>query len=67
MKHINKEEKFIITLIIIAIVGLICVNFCNHLVEKTINETIENAVLVESNENGYVLNFYGQEYNYSFD
>lgn len=67
MKYINKEEKFIITLIIIAIVGLICVKFCNHLVEKTINETIENAVLVESNENGYVLDFYGQEYSYSFD
>lgn len=67
MKHINKEEKFIISLIIIVIIGLGCVRFCNHLAEKTINETIENAVLVESNENGYVLNFYGQEYNYSFD
>lgn len=67
MKHINKEEKFIISLIIIVIIGLGCVRFCNHLVEKTINKTIENAVLVESNENGYVLNFYGQEYNYSFD
>ena len=67
MKHINKEEKFIITLIIIVLVGLSCVKFCNHLVEKTINETIENAVLVESDENGYVLNFYGQEDEYSFD
>ena len=67
MKHINKEEKFIITLITIVLVGLSCVKFCNHLVEKTINETIENAVLVESDENGYVLNFYGQEYEYSFD
>lgn len=67
MKHINKEEKFIISLIIIVLIGLGCVRFCSHLVEKTINETIENAVLVESNENGYVLNFYGQEYNYSFD
>lgn len=67
MKKLNKEYRFIISLIIIAIVGLICVKFCNHLVEKTINETIENAVLVESNENGYVLNFYGQKYNYSFD
>lgn len=67
MKHINKEEKFIISLIIIVILGLGCVRFCNHLVEKTINETIGNAVLVESNENGYVLNFYGQEYEYSFD
>lgn len=67
MKHINKEEKFIISLIIIVIISLGCVRFCNHLVEKTIDQTIKNAVLVESNENGYVLNFYGQEYNYSFD
>lgn len=67
MKHINKEEKFIISLIIIVIIGFGCVRFCNHLVEKTIDQTIKNAVLVESNENGYTLNFYGQEYNYSFD
>lgn len=62
-----KEYKFIALILIIVITGLGCVRFCNHLVEKTINETIENAVLVETNENGYVLNFYGQEYNYSFD
>lgn len=67
MKKLNKEYRFIITLVIIAIVGLICVKFCNHLVEKTINETIENAILVESNDQGYVLDFYGQEYNYSFN
>lgn len=67
MKHINKEEKFIISLIIIVLIGLGCVRFCNHLVEKTIDQTIKNTLLVESNENGYVLNFYGQEYNYSFD
>lgn len=62
-----KEYKFIALILIIVIIGLGCVRFCNHLIEKTINETIENAVLVESNENGYVLNFYGQEYSYSFD
>lgn len=67
MKHINKEEKFVISLIIIVIIGLDCVRFCNHLVEKTIDQTIKNAVLVESNESGYTLNFYGQEYNYSFN
>lgn len=62
-----KEYKFIALILIIVIIGLGCVRFCNHLVEKTINETIENAVLVESNKSGYTLNFYGQEYNYSFD
>lgn len=62
-----KEYKFIALILIIVIIGFGCVRFCNHLVEKTIDQTIKNAVLVELNENGYVLNFYGQEYNYSFD
>lgn len=62
-----KEYKFIALILIIFIIGLGCVRFCNHLVEKTIDQTIKNAVLVESNENGYVLDFYGQEYEYSFD
>lgn len=62
-----KEYKFIALILIIVLIGLGCVRFCNHLVEKTIDQTIKNAVLVESNENGYVLNFYGQEYSYSFD
>lgn len=62
-----KEYKFIALILIIVLVGLGCVRFCNHLVEKTIDQTIKNAVLVESNESGYTLNFYGQEYNYSFD
>lgn len=53
MKRINKEEKFVISLIIIVLIGLGCVRFCNLLVEKTIDQTIKNAVLVESNENGY--------------
>lgn len=62
-----KEYKFIALILAIVIIGLGCVRFCNHLVEKTIDQTIKNAVLVESNESGYTLNFYGQEYNYSFD
>lgn len=62
-----KEYKFVGLILVIFVLGMIAVNFCNHLVEKTINETIENAVLVTSDENGYVLNFYGEEYEYSFN
>ena len=62
-----KEYKFIALILAIAIVGLICVKFCNHLVEKTKNEMIENAILVTSDENGYVLEFEGEQYNYSFN
>ncbi len=62
-----KEYKFIALILAIVIISLGCVRFCNNLVEKTIDQTIKNAVLIESNESGYTLNFYGQEYNYSFD
>ena len=67
MKHINKETKFIALIIAIVLIGMTFVHYGNWLVQKTINETIENAVLVTSDENTYVLDFYGQEYNYSFD
>lgn len=66
MKKLNKEYKFVLALVIIAIIGIMFSNFCNNLTEKTKQETIENAILVESNENSYVLDFYGQEYEYSF-
>lgn len=66
MKKLNKEYKFVLALVIIAIIGIMFSNFCNNLIEKTKQETIENAILVESNENSYVLDFYGQEYEYSF-
>ena len=67
MKKLNKEMKFIVVLAIIAIIGVAISDYMNHLVEKTRMETIENAVLVESNDQGYVLNFYGEEYSYSFN
>ena len=62
-----KEYKFVGLILVIFVLGMIAVNFCNHLVEKTKNEMIENAILVASNENGYVLEFEGEQYNYSFN
>ena len=61
--RINKEEKFIIILVIIAIIGITINRYANWLVKTT----IESAVLVESNDQGYVLSFDGEEYYYTFD
>ena len=63
----NKETKFVIILILIAIIGLIFRAYGLWLTEKVTQQTIESAVLVESNEDGYTLSFDGQEYWYSFD
>lgn len=67
MKKFNKEEKFIIGLIIIAIIGIAINRYANWLIKTTEQQTIESAVLVESNEDGYVLSFNGEEYWYTFD
>ncbi len=65
--RINKEEKFIIILVIIAIIGIAVNRYANWLVKTTTQQVIESAVLVESNDQGYVLSFNGEEYYYTFD
>ena len=67
MKKFNKEEKFIISLIIIAIIGIAINRYANWLIKTTEQRMIESAVLVESNENSYILSFDGEEYEYTFD
>lgn len=67
MKKLNKEYRFVLIIVIIAIIGILFSNFCNNLVEKTRQETIKNAVLIESDENSYTLDFFGEEYEYTFN
>lgn len=67
MKKLNKETKFILTLIIITIIGLVFRAYGLWLTEKVRTETIESAILVESNDQGYILSFNGEEYWYTFD
>lgn len=63
----NSEMKFIISLILIAIIGLVVRAYGLWLTEKVRTETIENAILVESDDQGYTLSFDGEEYWYTFD
>lgn len=67
MKKLNKEMRFILTLVIIAVIGLVFRAYGLWLTEKVEQQTIESAVLVESNDQGYTLSFDGEEYYYTFN
>ena len=43
-----------------------CLNY-NKAMEKVRQETIEEAILVSSNEDGYVISFGGELHSYSFN
>ena len=68
----TKELKNIIRMVLSAIIvafaiaGIFhCLTF-NKAMEEMRQQTIEEAVLVSSNENGYVLSFNGELHSYSF-
>lgn len=65
--RITSEEKFIILIAIIVIIGLLVRCYGNYLIKKTTEEVITSAVLVESSDEGYTLSFEGEEYYYTFD
>ena len=54
---------FVITMVITGIFH--CLNY-NKAMEENRQRTIEEAILVYSDENGYVLSFAGEEHYYSF-
>ena len=68
----TKEMKEIIRMVIsaaivaFAIAGVIHSINCESKMEEIREKTIEEAILVYSDENGYVLSFAGEEYYYSF-
>lgn len=65
--RITSEEKFIILIAIIVIIGLLVRCYGNYLIKKTTEEVITSAVLVESSDEGYTLSFEGEEHYYTFD
>ena len=66
MKEIIKMVfcAFIIAMVITGIIH--CFNY-NKAMEEIRQQTIEEAVLVSSDENGYVLSFGGELHSYTFD
>ena len=69
----TKELKNIIRMVLSAIIvafaiaGIIHTLTFESKMEQVRQETIEEAVLVSSNEDGYVLSFGGELHSYTFD
>ena len=59
----NKEERFIIRIIIIVIIGLMVIGYGKFVR----NQTIRAATLTAVTENGYSISFEGEEHYYTFD
>lgn len=61
--HLNSEEKFLVKILALVLVGLIFVAYGNFVR----NETIKAASLVDVNDSGYILSFEGEEHYYTFN
>lgn len=59
----NKEERFIIRIIITVIIGLMVIGYGKFVR----NQTIRAATLTAVTENGYSISFEGEEHYYTFD
>ena len=63
----KSEMKFIKRLMVMVAVGLLFVAY-GHWLTKTVREdTIKSATLVEINEDGYIINFDGEEHIYDYE
>lgn len=58
----NKEEKFIIRIITVVIIGLMVIGYGKFVR----NQTIRSAELTGVTETGYTISFNGEEHYYSF-
>ena len=59
----NKEERFIIRIIIVFIIGLMVIGYGKFVR----NQTIRAAELIAVTETGYTIAFEGEEHYYTFD
>lgn len=67
-KEIKDIIKMVLSAVIVAfaIAGVIHSINCESKMEEIRKKTIEEAVLVSSNEDGYVLSFNGELHSYTF-
>ena len=59
----NKEERFIIRIIITVIIGLMVIGYGKFIR----NQTIQSAELTGVTDSGYTITFEGEEHYYTFD
>ena len=60
--HLNSEEKFLVKILIVVLIGLIFRYYGLYIQ----NETIKSAELTSVTDYGYSLSFHGEEHYYSF-
>ena len=58
----NKEERFIRSIIIVVLIGLLFVSYGKFVR----NQTIQSAELTGVTETGYTISFEGEEHYYAF-
>lgn len=59
----NKEERFIIRIIITVIIGLMVIGYGKFVR----NQTIQSAELTGVTDSGYIISFEGEEHYHTFD
>lgn len=59
----NKEERFIIRIIITVIIGLMVIGYGKFVR----NQTIQSAELTGVTDSGYTISFESEEHHYTFD
>ena len=61
--HLNSEEKSLIWILIIVLIGLMIRSYGLYIR----NQTIREAVLTGVTDSGYTISFEGEEHYYTFD
>lgn len=63
----KSEMKFIKRLMVMVVIGLLFVAYGHWLTKIVREDTIKSATLVEINEDGYIINFDGEEHIYDYE
>lgn len=63
----KSEKKFIIRMVIFVAIGLMFVAYGKYLTKTVRDDTIKSATLVESNNDGYIISFDGEEHIYDYE
>lgn len=63
----KSEKKFIIRMVIFVAIGLMFVAYGKYLTKTVREDTIKSATLVESNNDGYIISFDGEEHIYDYE
>lgn len=61
------EKKFVKFIIALVAIGLLFVAYGKYVTTKVREEVIKSAILVEINEDSYIISFDGEEHIYDYE